>query len=51
MDSQDATGSAGARITCDIVVGCPLVVALCFLDGRRRLQGMYVRSLVVYDAE
>jgi adenine phosphoribosyltransferase len=34
-----------------IVVGCAFIVELAFLDGRRRLEGFDVRSLVVYDAE
>ena len=34
-----------------IVVGCAFIVELAFLDGRRRLAGFDVRSLVVYDAE
>jgi adenine phosphoribosyltransferase len=34
-----------------IVVGCAFVVELGFLDGRHRLEGFDVRSLVVYDAE
>jgi adenine phosphoribosyltransferase len=34
-----------------VVVGCAFVVKLGFLDGRRRLQGFDVLSLVRYDGE
>jgi adenine phosphoribosyltransferase len=34
-----------------IVVGCAFVVELAFLDGRRRLEGFDVLSLVSYDHE
>jgi adenine phosphoribosyltransferase len=34
-----------------IVVGCAFVVELAFLDGRRRLEGFDVLSLVCYDHE
>jgi adenine phosphoribosyltransferase len=33
------------------VVGCAFVVELAFLDGRMRLEGLDVHSLVVYDGE
>jgi len=32
-------------------VGCACVVELGFLEGRRRLDGLDVHSLVVYDRE
>ena len=38
--------SAGAE-----VVGCAFAVELGFLDGRARLEGREVHSLVVYDSE
>ncbi|MEA2474166.1 MAG: adenine phosphoribosyltransferase [Thermoleophilaceae bacterium] len=38
--------SAGAE-----VVGCGFLVELGFLDGRARLEGREVHSLVVYDSE
>src|SRR5690349_21607453 len=34
-----------------VVVGCAFVVELGFLDGRRRLEGFDVLSLVRYDSE
>jgi adenine phosphoribosyltransferase len=34
-----------------IVVGCAFIVELGFLDGRRRLEGFDVHSLVTYDGE
>ena len=37
--------SAGAE-----VVGCAFVVELAFLDGRARLEGRDVHSLIVYDS-
>ena len=56
-DDLLATGGT-ARATCDLVgllggevVGCAFVVELAFLDGRRRLGDLDVRSLVVYDRE
>jgi len=33
------------------VVGCAFLVELAFLDGRRRLEGFDVHSLVSYDGE
>jgi adenine phosphoribosyltransferase len=32
-------------------VGCAFVIELAFLEGRRRLEGYDVRSLVRYEAE
>jgi adenine phosphoribosyltransferase len=34
-----------------VVVGCAFVVELAFLDGRRRLEGFDVLSLVSYDGD
>jgi adenine phosphoribosyltransferase len=34
-----------------VVAGCAFVIELAFLDGRRRLAGYDVHSLVVYDSE
>ena len=34
-----------------VVAGCAFVIELAFLDGRRRLAGYDVQSLVVYDSE
>ena len=34
-----------------IVAGCGFVIELAFLNGRERLQGYDVRSLVVVDEE
>lgn len=49
-------GTAGAL--CDlveqaggVVAGCAFVIELGFLNGRRRLEGYDVRSLVVFDDE
>ena len=56
-DDLIATGGT-ARAVCDLVrqlggevVGCAFVVELGFLEGRRRLDGLDVHSLVVYDRE
>ncbi|HWT24313.1 MAG TPA: adenine phosphoribosyltransferase [Solirubrobacteraceae bacterium] len=56
-DDLLATGGT-ARALADLVerlggtvVGCAFVVELAFLDGRRRLEGHDVLSLVSYDAE
>jgi adenine phosphoribosyltransferase len=56
-DDLIATGGT-ARAVCDLVrqlggevVGCAFVIELAFLDGRARLEGLDVRSLVVYDRE
>ena len=56
-DDLIATGGT-ARAVCDLVrqlggevVGCAFVVELGFLEGRRRLNGLDVHSLVVYDRE
>ena len=55
VDDVLATGGT-ARATCDLVeraggqvVGCAFFVELAFLDGRRRLDGRRVESLVSYD--
>ena len=55
VDDVLATGGT-ARATCDLieraggeVVGCAFFVELAFLDGRRRLQGLRVESLVGYE--
>ena len=49
-------GTAGAL--CDlveqaggVVAGCAFVIELAFLQGRERLAGYDVRSLVVYESE
>ena len=49
-------GTAGAL--CDlveqaggVVAGCAFVIELAFLNGRERLQGHDVRSLVVFEDE
>jgi adenine phosphoribosyltransferase len=34
-----------------VVAGCAFVIELAFLDGRKRLTGYDVRSLVVYESE
>ena len=56
-DDLIATGGT-ARAVCDLVtqlggdvVGCAFVVELGFLDGRGRLSGFDVHSLVRYDGE
>ena len=56
-DDLLATGGT-ARALCDLVeqagaevAGCAFVVELAFLDGRRRLGGRDVHSLVVYEEE
>ena len=56
-DDLIATGGT-ARAVCNLVrqlggevVGCAFVVELGFLEGRRRLDGLDVHSLVVYDRE
>jgi adenine phosphoribosyltransferase len=55
-DDLLATGGTAAAL-CDlveaaggVVAGCAFVIELAFLDGRERLHGRDVRSLVVYDA-
>jgi adenine phosphoribosyltransferase len=55
-DDLLATGGT-ARALCDLVeqlggdvVGCAFLLELAFLDGRARLTGREVRSLVSYDA-
>jgi adenine phosphoribosyltransferase len=54
-DDLLATGGT-ARAVCDLVeragatvAGCAFVVELAFLDGRSRLEGYDVRSLIRYD--
>jgi adenine phosphoribosyltransferase len=54
-DDLLATGGT-ARAVCDLVeragaqvVGCAFVIELAFLDGRDRLEGYDVRSLIRYD--
>ena len=54
-DDLLATGGTAAAL-CDlvegaggVVAGCAFVIELGFLDGRRRLRGHDVRSLVVYE--
>ena len=54
-DDLLATGGT-AHAMCELVeqagaevVGCGFVIELAFLDGRERLEGYDVRSLVVYD--
>ena len=56
-DDLLATGGT-ARALCQlaehlggVVVGCHFLIELAFLDGRARLEGYDVHSLVVYDAE
>ena len=56
-DDLLATGGT-AHAMCDLVenagaevVGCGFVIELAFLNGRERLEGRDVRSLVVYDEE
>ena len=56
-DDLLATGGT-ARALCELVeqlggtvVACQFLIELAFLDGRSRLQGYDVRSLVSYDAE
>jgi adenine phosphoribosyltransferase len=55
-DDLLATGGTAAAL-CDlvenaggVVAGCAFVIELAFLDGRERLHGRDVQSLVVYDA-
>lgn len=55
VDDVLATGGT-ARATYDLivraggeVVGCGFFVELEFLDGRRRLEGLRVESLLIYD--
>lgn len=55
VDDVLATGGT-ARATCDLVesaggrlAGCAFFVELAFLDGRRRLDGVRVESLVIYE--
>jgi adenine phosphoribosyltransferase len=55
-DDLLATGGTAAAL-CDlvekaggVVAGCAFVIELSFLNGRERLNGRDVRSLVVYDA-
>ena len=56
-DDLLATGGT-ARALCDLVeragaevVGCAFVIELAFLEGRKRLEGYDVRSLVRYEEE
>jgi adenine phosphoribosyltransferase len=56
-DDLMATGGT-ARAVCDLVeqlggevAGCAFVIELAFLDGRSRLAGFDVHSLVVYDGD
>jgi adenine phosphoribosyltransferase len=56
-DDLLATGGTASAV-CDLVeqlagevVACVFLVELAFLDGRARLAGRDVRSLVVYEAE
>jgi adenine phosphoribosyltransferase len=56
-DDLLATGGTAAAV-CDLirkaggeVVGCSFLAELSFLDGRARLPGCDVQSLVVYDSE
>lgn len=56
-DDLLATGGTAAAV-CDlvekaggVVAGCAFVVELAFLDGRSKLAGHDVSSLVVYDSE
>jgi adenine phosphoribosyltransferase len=56
-DDLLATGGTASAV-CDLVeqlegevVACVFLVELAFLDGRARLPGRDVRSLVVYEAE
>src|SRR3954462_13505385 len=56
-DDQLATGGTAAAV-CDLirkaggeVVGCSFLAELAFLEGRSKLPGCDVQSLVVYDAE
>jgi adenine phosphoribosyltransferase len=56
-DDLIATGGTAAAV-CDLaeqagaeVAGCAFVIELAFLNGRARLAGRDVRSLVVYEAE
>lgn len=56
-DDLLATGGT-ARALCQlveqldgVVVGCHFLIELAFLDGRSRLAGYDVRSLISYDAE
>jgi adenine phosphoribosyltransferase len=55
-DDLLATGGTAAAL-CDlvenaggVVAGCAFVIELAFLDGRERLHGRDVHSLVTYDA-
>jgi adenine phosphoribosyltransferase len=34
-----------------VVAGCAFVIELAFLNGRERLEGYEVRSLVTFDGE
>jgi adenine phosphoribosyltransferase len=54
-DDLLATGGTAAAM-CELVeqagaqvVGCAFVIELAFLDGRQKLEGRDVRSLVVYE--
>jgi adenine phosphoribosyltransferase len=56
-DDLLATGGT-AKALCELVeqlggqvVGCHFLIELAFLDGRSRLSGYDVRSLISYDAE
>jgi adenine phosphoribosyltransferase len=56
-DDLLATGGTAAAV-CDLirraggeVVGCSFLAELAFLDGRAKLPGCDVQSLVVYDSE
>ena len=56
-DDLLATGGTAAAV-CDLithaggdVVGCSFLAELAFLDGRSKLPGCDIQSLVVYDAE
>jgi adenine phosphoribosyltransferase len=56
-DDLLATGGT-ARALCDLighlgahVAGCAFLVELAFLEGRRRLEGFDVHSLVAYEAD
>jgi adenine phosphoribosyltransferase len=49
-------GTAGALCSLveqagGVVAGCAFVIELAFLEGRKRLAGYDVKSLVVYDSE
>jgi adenine phosphoribosyltransferase len=56
-DDLLATGGTAAAV-CDLIrkaggeiVGCSFLAELAFLDGREKLPGCDVQSLVVYDSE